>query len=210
MRRFHPILNEDGRISIIRVCCIVVVILSLFAAFLLKLPQQSWELKTTYFDRVQDKGASKEAQSAKTTLSKEQLLVRNRAQAMRELEDGARFFRACGSINQGFEGCSYSFSNEVAAFFDSEIEAADDGFSIVLKAKDLQKEDLCVRFSITSQSDLVGSDAAGRPHQECTFKSRPSFGLNRVTDHLQGNPAPSGRARVIAEVADHHGKEDRI
>ena len=132
-----------------------------------------------------------------------------RALAVSELYEGMEFFRACGTINQGFEGCNFTFSDKVLRSFISTVDAADDGFYLRLKAKGEQLNDLCVEFAADSSGNGVRAfDRQGDERQDCLLEPESlAFGdIHRITDDLNGNPAPSGKAPVLTEVARHEIK----
>lgn len=126
---------------------------------------------------------------------KKKALLTHRKQAIEELVNGAAFLTSCGNINAGYIGCRFDFSSKVSDYFDSKIEAADDGFVITLEAKGDQLEDSCARFVVNSEGLYQAFDANGFVRQKCLVNSglgEQMVALHRAIDGAQGNPAPSG------------------
>lgn len=206
MRLFHPVFNEDGSVSLFRVTCLVVLALSMVACAVLKQDagRDSAAVKNDPATVAQNLSSE-----ALEELPPEVRLETVRALAVSELYEGMEFFRACGTINQGFEGCNFTFSDKVLRSFISTVDAADDGFYLRLKAKGEQLNDLCVEFAADSSGNGVRAfDRQGDERQDCLLEPGSlAFGdIHRITDDLNGNPAPSGKAPVLTEVARHEIK----
>lgn len=119
----------------------------------------------------------------------------HRKAAIEELVNGAAFFTSCGNINAGYVGCRFEFSQKVSPYYDSRIEAADDGFMITLEAKGEQLKDNCVRFMVNSEGMYQAFDEQGNLSPKCLLNSgldAQNIAIHRAVDNLQGNPAPSG------------------
>ena len=124
-----------------------------------------------------------------------QKLLANRKQALLELSDGAAFLNSCGNINSGYIGCRFSFSKKVSPYYDSTIEAADDGFMITLVAKGEQQQDGCVKFVVNSEGLYQAFNLQGVENQQCflnTAIGEQMLSIHRVVDDVKGSPAPSG------------------
>lgn len=195
MRSFHPIFNEDGTVSLFRVSCLAVLALSVLAYFLLR-PHDGGTAETLAAAGQDNVGELAQAQEIDDY---DPLLVRQMAIA--ELNDGAEFFKACGNINFGFEGCNYQFSDQLLSFYIPQVEAADDGFTITLTAKGRQRLDDCVKFTVDSIGTFVALDNQDRVTDKCTGQVAASHAVHRITDDLQGQPAPSGADKVVTSVA---------
>lgn len=131
--------------------------------------------------------------SGEAKLKKERLA--HRKQALEELVNGAAFLTSCGNINAGYIGCRFDFSSKVNPYYDSKIEAADDGFMITLEAKGDQLKDSCTRFVVNSEGVYQAFDAKGHERHKCLLDSglaEQMVSIHRAVDDLQGNPAPSG------------------
>lgn len=208
MRLFHPVFNEDGRISLFRVGCLLVAVLCLIAYVLLKREDHQ-----AYEGSVFEESSGSSFSFFKPKPKPEEIAKANREAALAELAQAADFLTQCGTINLGFEGCTFSFSDLVNQSFVPQIAAADDGFAVTLTAKGAQRSDACVTLTVTSQSEIIGFNAAGLKDSQCTLSSQDSelAKVHRITDDLKGNPAPSGRSALVTEVADRKvQKEDRI
>ncbi len=196
MRSFHPIFNEDGTISLFRVGCLVVLALSVLAYFMLK-PHDGGN---AFAKAVLSVDKKNEASGAKACEDYD--LVAVRQMALAELNDGAEFFKACGNINFGFEGCNYQFSDKLLSFYIPRVYAADDGFTITLTAKGRQRLDDCVKFTVDSIGTFVALDNRGLETDKCLWQTASDHGVLRVTDDLPGRPAPSGAHKVVTSVAN--------
>lgn len=100
-----------------------------------------------------------------------EFLLANRKRAISELADGAAFLTSCGTINSGFIGCRFEFSAKVSPYYDSSIEAADDGFMITLTAKGEQAKDICSKFIVNSEGVYQAFDQNGNISQRCLLSS---------------------------------------
>lgn len=195
MRSFHPIFNEDGTISLFRVACLVVLALSVLAYFMLK-PHDGGNALA-----ANAAGQDQTGEAAVAENSDDYDLVAVRQMAIAELNDGAEFFKACGNINFGFEGCNYQFSDKLLSFYIPGIYAADDGFTITLTAKGRQRLDDCVKFTVDSIGTFTALDKDGLATDKCSGQTAAEHAVHRITDDLQGRPAPSGAHKVVTSVA---------
>ena len=92
-----------------------------------------------------------EPQSGKHALAEP---LKLRALAFAELDEAAAFFEDCGSINKGFAGCNFAFSDEVSRYYEGIAQAADDGFAVTLKAREGNPD--------RERCEVL--ELAGRPH----------------------------------------------
>ncbi len=212
MRLFHPVFNQDGTVSLFRVSCLLVALLSFIALAILKFQESEGGALSANEESVTESKASSFSLFKEQEDPKE-VILENRKLALTELEEASEFFRTCGLLNQGFEGCAYTFSDKVLGSFIPKVEAFDDGFSLSLFAKGAQLNDLCPTLEVTSQSGLLAFDSQGKLTESCLLKKQnvQISSLRRSTDELHGNPAPSGRKKILTQVADHTKvSQDRI
>lgn len=219
LRKFHPLYNEDGSLSKFRAVCLVIIALCMIAYAVLSNKSSAATAGEVSADAptaaVNADGSEtlsantlKQAEKGIKAMfsdedEKQQLLLQHRTAALTELEDGAQFLSSCGNINAGFEGCRFEFSDKVLKFYDARVEAADDGFSIVLKAKGEQLEDLCVEYGINSQGTVYACDKQGNKQMSClpeSLKVQKFSAVHRLTDDILPNPAPSGAQPIITSI----------
>ncbi|MBO8416053.1 MAG: hypothetical protein IAB19_06720 [Proteobacteria bacterium] len=219
LRKFHPLYNEDGSLSKFRTACLIIIALCMIGYALLSAqrsqvsaegstPAPSAQVNPDGSETLSAAGLQQAPGGIKSMFSdesdqKQQQLLQHRSAALTEMEDGAQFLSSCGNINAGFEGCRFEFSDKVLKFYDATVEAADDGFSIVLKAKGDQLEDLCVEYGINSQGTVYAYDKQGHEQQAClpeSLKVQKFSAVHRLTDDILPNAAPSGAQPVITSI----------
>lgn len=215
LHRFHPLYNEDGSVSWFRAGCLLLLALCMIAYAVISAgggdnaePAPQAEDGSEILSSNQSSQAQGSGSRLKALFSAEDQrrseIQKHRQAALSELENIADLFSSCGNINAGFIGCRFDFSENVLQFYDASINAADDGFSIVLKAKGSQLEDLCVEYGINSEGTVYALDKQGRRDMSCLpdhLKKRKTAALRRLTDDVQPNPAPSGARPLITSSA---------
>ena len=216
MQKFNLLHNADGSFSYFRAGCLFIVALCMvaFAPLRHERPQAQAEYEAASAEQAQDAPTSaldavfesKEEQQA-------QLRLKRRQEALTELDDGRHFLTTCGNINAGFEGCRFEFSPEVLQFYDAQVEAADDGFSLLLTAKGEQAADLCVQLGADSQGEIYALDKQGKRRNECVpdkLRQPDLTTLHRRTDEVLPNAAPSGRQPLLIRTAERTLPEDAV
>ncbi len=161
MRRFDAMHNDDGSVCIFRVSC-----LSIFAmCMLIYASLNLLGCSGVVADESED--AEVVAQSEKS--SADAIADSNHARrllALKTLNEASAFYRDCGSINEGFEGCVFDFPQSVTTYYDVSANAADDGFAIFLKAKD-NSDPQCTFFEANSNGVLHAFDAQSKESAAC-------------------------------------------
>ncbi|MBO6257924.1 MAG: hypothetical protein J6M93_01080 [Succinivibrio sp.] len=127
-----------------------------------------------------------------------------RSQALNELSESVRYFESCGVLSRGYEGCSFSFSEEITSRYEVNEDAVDDGFIISLRLKNTEDDLHCSLIVYSSSGDHIARSADGNRNDGCFPENFMNKGavteLYHATDHIEGNPAPSG---AIAENERH-------
>lgn len=226
--KFHPLYNYDGSPSYFRASLLAVFALSLIGHVCLKgaVVESHGEqgllgtiatTTTTTTTANSDNWVGSDSKGGATLPDDEQgwsflgfssdeakvhkKLLANRKQALLELSDGAAFLNSCGNINSGYIGCRFSFSKKVSPYYDSTIEAADDGFMITLVAKGEQQKDGCTKFVVNSEGLYQAFNGQGIENEQCFLNSAINehmIAIHRVVDDVKGSPAPSG-AKLAAK-----------
>ncbi len=216
MQKFRFIYNADGSFSRFRALCLLIVALCMVALAVLRQERPQAPADTD------DTALPAESSAAGTALNAvfddgqdeaQRQLLKRRALALSELNDGARFLSTCGNINAGFEGCRFEFSPEVLRFYDAQVEAADDGFSIVLKAKGEQSADLCAEIGISSGGQAYALDKDRHEQRSCLTEElrKPDLSaVQRRTDFIMPATAPSGRQPIVTRTAQSVRTEGQI
>ena len=167
MRRFDPMHNEDGSVSIFRVSCLSIVALCMLVYASLNLLGCAGN---TVDDSVQSSNDDVVAEAQKIAESETEVAPDSnsdrRALVLKNLNEAVAFYRDCGSINEGFEGCVFDFPKNVTTYYDVSTNAADDGFSIILKSKD-DSDPKCTFFEANSNGVMHAFDAESRESEEC-------------------------------------------
>lgn len=164
MRRFDPMRNEDGSVCIFRVSCLSIVALCM----LIYASMTLLGCAGSSADDISSKQeASADAVHSEPSEERTADFTGDRRQiAQKTLNEAVAFYRDCGSINQGFEGCVFDFSKNVTTYYDVSANAADDGFAVILKAKD-DSDPKCTFFEADSNGILSAFDARGNKSDEC-------------------------------------------
>ena len=120
-------------------------------------------------------------------------LMANRKLALDELVNGAAFLQSCGNINAGYLQCHFTFSQQVSSNYDSSIEAASDGFRIILVAKGEQLQDGCAKFVVDSTGVYQAFDAHGNVREKCLLGSviKQQESLHNAVAQVSTNASPS-------------------
>lgn len=164
MRRFDPMHNEDGSVSIFRVSCLSVVAMCMliYASLnLLGCAGSSVDDLSSKQDSEQNDVKAESVDNSGSDFTNDRRHI-----AQKTLNEAVAFYRDCGSINQGFEGCVFDFSKNVTTYYDVSANAADDGFAVILKAKD-DGDPRCTFFEADSNGILSAFDAQGNKSDEC-------------------------------------------
>lgn len=164
MRRFDPMRNDDGSVCIFRVSCLSIVALCMLIYASLNLLGCAGSSPD---DISSNKDHAENDVSSESSAGKSSDFIYDRRQiAQKTLNEAVAFYRDCGSINQGFEGCVFDFSKNVTTYYDVSANAADDGFAVILKAKD-DSDPKCTFFEADSNGILSAFDAQGNKSDEC-------------------------------------------
>ncbi len=225
LHRFHPLYNEDGSVSWFRAGCLLLLAVCMIAYALLSADSDEAGDSAAGGTEILSDNSSASGTDGSRGLqslfgsgesSHRSIILAHRRNALDELENGAGFLSSCGDINAGFIGCHFEFSDQVLQFYDASIDAADDGFSIVLRAKGGQLDDLCVEYGINSEGTVYALNKEGHRDMSCLpdhLKNRKTAALHRLTDDVQPNQAPSGARPLItnsASARDNNGPAELL
>ena len=159
MRTFDPMHNSDGSLCIFRVVCLGVIALCMLAyASLSMLGCSGNRTSDTVSKKVQDSSSSQEENTA---------LGSERQLALKTLNEASAYYRECGGLNKGFEGCMFEFPASVLKYYEAAAQAADDGFLVSLKAKSDNGDHDCVLFETDVTGAVRAYDAQGKVSENC-------------------------------------------
>ncbi|MDY6322293.1 MAG: hypothetical protein SPL30_05205 [Succinivibrio sp.] len=175
-RSFSALRNPDGSVCAFRVVCLLVIALCLLAAGVLQLlhnkkpvPEAPRSVAPAAAPQPQKK--PEEPQSGKHALAEP---LKLRALAFAELDEAAAFFEDCGSINKGFAGCNFAFSDEVSRYYEGIAQAADDGFAVTLKAREGNPDrERCEVLELDSSGARRALDSQGKMTDGCWPEDNP-------------------------------------
>lgn len=200
---FHPLYNHNHTISLTRVICLCILAVCMFSYGVMLLingdaPENNkQETPTTAAQAI-------ESTPEQIEEIEDDGVEAIRTQTLKELAACEDYMKRCGTLSQGFVGCTWEFSPLVTKWYDAVVDAADDGFAVTLKAKNEQAKDVCAFISVNSNGERVATDSQGVAHNEClksdVFKTQ-NFEIQRDTDSVSVNPAPSGAQPIISETA---------
>ena len=188
---FHPLYNEDGRISYFRLSCLIIVTVSMFSYGVITLSRDEAPLIS--------ENMPEPAPAAEAVLQEPE--IDPLALALDELAEGSGFLSACGLLNQGFEGCDYSFSPQVLEFFEPGLEVSDDGYALELHSRDRRH---CSVLRVMN-GVFESFDERGQPASGCIPPSYARMNLDLAGhdfDQLVGQDAPSGIKPLFTQTAD--------
>lgn len=193
---FHPLFNEDSKVSKVRVFCLITISFCMLALAILRqihVDEKNIAKALTILNSEQIKTEKALTFFKEKELKKE--LFSNRVYAISEIIEAADFLSSCGTMNKGYIGCKLSFSDKLLSHYNPIISSFGDGYTISLKAVGFQKSDKCSLININSQGLFEGFDKSGRINETCIpskYKNRHITSIRRATDNLDGNIAPSG------------------
>ncbi|MGN0908150.1 MAG: hypothetical protein ACI4NA_00895 [Succinivibrio sp.] len=155
--------NEDGSLSVFRLCCLLVLAACMLAyGIMLAAGGSSGEQARKASGAAG--GTASSAPSAPEAGAEEEATAEGvRAMAFRELDDADEYHRECGTVNDGFVGCSWKFSPAVSKYYEGRSVAADDGFAITLSAKPENPDrGKCAVLEVTSGGERTSLDEHGK------------------------------------------------
>lgn len=159
MRSFDPMRNSDGSLCIFRVICLGVIALCMLAyASLSMLGCSGSKTSDVINEKTQD---SSPLQEEDTVSGSERML------ALKTLNEASVYYRECGGLNKGFEGCVFEFPASVLKYYDAAAQAADDGFLVSLKAKSDNDDRECALFETDVTGAVRAYDAQGKISENC-------------------------------------------
>lgn len=187
---FHPIYNLNGRISIFRLICLLIIAACMLAYGVLLLTGAN---ERTNLNIDSDELAKSE-----------NIQVRNKTDSLTEviseLQNASYYLSSCGILNQGFEGCDINFSKNISEKFFISVDLAEDGYSLELKSKNTQH---CALILVMND-EFKAYDEHGKIAADCL--SALSTNKNKLAGHdyetLQGQPAPSGFSPIFTQTAE--------
>lgn len=181
---FHPLYNANGRISVTRVICLVIIALCMAAYGILMLSESP---------KAKSENASL---NRKVLFSKEdnkELDLNNKVvpleSAVEALSDGTHYLASCGLLNRGYVGCEYSFSENILSSYIPKVFISDEGYSLELKSKD----DLHCNLLMVVNGVFSAFNAQGQVVLDCAPNvfDNLEFASKDYT-MTKGDPAPSG------------------
>lgn len=161
---FDPMRNDDGSLSIFRIFCLGIIALCMFLYGSLTILGCS-DTK----DAVQrpsennSKVATDEASSAAAMLDSDAQNLQ--AQVVKAMQEAVAYYRECGAINKGFEGCHFEFPQNILEFYEASAQAADDGFTVRLKS--LQESKHCALYETDISGVMRAFDSFGQSDENC-------------------------------------------
>lgn len=187
---FHPIYNLNGRISIFRLICLVIIAacMLLYGILLLVEPNESANLNVDSDDLAQEENA--QIQNKSDSL----------AEVISELQNASAYLSSCGILNQGFEGCDINFSKNISDKFLISVDLAEDGYSLELKSKNAQHCSLI----LVMNDEFRAYDEHGKTAEDClnTLNTNKVKLAGHDYESMQGQPAPSGFAPIFTQTAE--------
>lgn len=178
-QRALSVRNEDGSVCVFRLCCLLVLAACMLAYGCVLAAQDDGGKGAAAPKPAAHESADTQAKPGASTAEGV------RAMAFREIDEADEYYRGCGSVNEGFVGCSWKFSPEVSKYYDGRSVAADDGFAITLRAKPGNPDGgKCALLEATSDGSRTSLDDKGRasdcfPHEKpqvASASSAPSSG----------------------------------
>ena len=187
---FHPIYNPNGRISIFRLICLLIIAVCMLLYGVLLLAEPNGSINSD----IDGDGLAKS----------ENIQVKNKtdslAEVIFELQNASSYLSSCGILNQGFEGCDINFSKNISEKFLISIDLADDGYSLELKSKNTQH---CALILVMNDEFKV-YDEHGKIAADClsTLSTNKAKLVGHDYETLQGQPAPSGFDPIFTQTAE--------
>ncbi|MGN1281373.1 MAG: hypothetical protein ACI4UM_05660 [Succinivibrio sp.] len=192
---FNPVLNADGSVSYFRIICLVVAT----ACFVSGCVMDDSSSQTVAPD---ENVTAVQEESVKETTKEETDFGKLRSYAISEIISDSLYMQTCGALDRGYENCSVTLSDNLKPYYDLSLDAADDGFAIMLRAKDSNKDE-CRVFEADSNGVLKATDSNGLDDQNCTAMldmSSRKFSILRDTDANEGQMAPSGLRPIVKNL----------
>lgn len=179
-RKFSRVLsvrNDDGSVCVFRLCCLLVLAACMLAyGCVLAAQDDGGSGAAAQKPAAQDSAAqaARDVADGHGASSAEGV----RALAFREIDEADEYYRGCGSVNEGFVGCSWKFSPEVSKYYEGRSVAADDGFAITLRAKPGNPDKgRCALLEATSDGSRTSLDDKGRA-SDCFPQEKPQVASN--------------------------------
>lgn len=187
MRRFDPMRNEDGSLSFFRIGCLTVAAVCMLSYASLMLGCAS-----SHEESAQNAAAPEVDDSAIIDDEHQDDAVELRSQAIAELLSAESYFRDCGSLNKGFEGCAFKFSADLTGRYEVSETAADDGFAVSLSLKDAAADHECAVLRTDSSGLHEAFDAEGKENSGCW---PASAGAAASGDNISGEAQGASETR---------------
>lgn len=181
MRSFDPVRNEDGSLSFFRIGCLGVAALCMFSYAMLMLGCAS-----THDDSLRDAGSADLDDSAMIEEEKPDDSAALRVLAVDELKAAESYYRDCGALNKGFEGCVFKFSPDLLARYEMSETAADDGFAVSMRLKDPAQDPKCTLLKTDSSGLHEAFDSEGKENLECWPAEHAAASGDNVTLEAHG------------------------
>ncbi|MCR5536851.1 MAG: hypothetical protein K6F05_05490 [Succinivibrio sp.] len=166
----NPIYNADGTLSKFRIVCLLVIAVCMLAYGWLNFQaESSADTRSAANDVAAAQTAQEDAgEGIDLFLPAKNSFVQAKVAAIDEFFESISFYNLCGSLNKGYEGCRFKYSDAVTSLYNVEAEASDDGFILNLKLIDPQKDTTCTAMSYSSSGDLFSYDEQGNhTEQQC-------------------------------------------
>ncbi len=187
---FHPIYNLNGRISIFRLICLLIIAVCMLLYGVLLLAESNNSINSNI--------------DGDDLAKKENVQIKNNTDSLTEvifeLQNASAYLSSCGILNQGFEGCDINFSKKVSEKFLISVDLAEDGYSLELKSKNTQH---CALILVMND-EFKAYDEHGKIAKDCL--NALSTNKTKLAGHdyetLQGQPAPSGIAPIFTQTAE--------
>lgn len=161
---FDPVRNDDGSLSIFRITCLGILALCMLSYGSLSLfgcsdtqdavQTQSKENSAVVEENVKDN--SDTVADGANDLQK---------QVVKSMQEAVAYYRECGAINKGFEGCNFTFPANVLKYYVATAQAADDGFTVSLKTQ--QEGVNCALYETDISGVMRAFDSLGQSNDNC-------------------------------------------
>ena len=182
---FHPIFNANGRISVIRVICLVIIAICMATYGILMLNDSSKDNNET-FNLTERNNAILKEDKEHIDVVKNVVSVQSAVEA---LSEGTHYLASCGLLNRGFVGCEYSFSENILSSYTPKVFISDEGYSLELKSN----RDLHCNLLKVVDGTFSAFDAQGQLVLDCANDVFNNLEFaNKDYTISDGDPAPSG------------------
>ena len=192
---FNPVFNKDGSVSYFRVICLITAV-SCFVCGCVMKSSKNEDQTASNAEPVQTVEAESSAQ--------EDSSLQIREKAIAELASNAEFMQTCGTLDRSYDNCVVELSEDLKPYYSMDLDSSDDGYSLVLKATE-QNKDNCRLFESNSNGELIGLNENGESDKNCLLdlaNSDNNFKVSRDTDDKSGQSAPSGLAPLVKHLTN--------